>query len=125
VIGEEPYAESAGDCPPPDTRAHDADLTTLARVKASGVPIVVVLVRGRPRSLTDQLPAMRALLAAWLPGTEGEGVADVLFGNCRPSGKLVGCANSFSCGEAVSTTRSRRGRIAWWSGNRHRSTKRD
>ena len=89
VIGEEPYAESAGDRPPPDTLGLDgADLATLARVKASGVPMVVVLVSGRPLIVSDQLPEMRALVAAWLPGTEGQGVADVLFGDYKPSGKL-------------------------------------
>jgi beta-glucosidase len=89
VVGEQPYAESAGDRQAPDTLGlDDADLATLAQVKASGVPMVVVLVSGRPLIVTAQLPAMRALVAAWLPGTEGEGVADVLFGDAKPTGKL-------------------------------------
>jgi beta-glucosidase len=49
---------------------------------------VVVLVTGRPLVLTDLLPGWRALVVAWLPGSEGAGVADVLFGDAAPSGKL-------------------------------------
>jgi hypothetical protein len=57
-------------------------------VKASGVPVVVVLVSGRPLDIAAELPGWNALLAAWLPGTEGGGVADVLFGDYAPTGKL-------------------------------------
>jgi len=64
------------------------DLNTLATLKRAGVPIVVVLVSGRPLVITDQLPGWTALIAAWLPGTEGQGVADVLFGDYRPTGTL-------------------------------------
>jgi len=60
----------------------------LAKLKASGVPVVVVLVSGRPLDISAQLPDWDALLAAWLPGTEGHGVADVLFGDYPPTGKL-------------------------------------
>lgn len=65
-----------------------ADLDTLARLKATGVPVVVVLVSGRPLDIAAQLPDWDGLVAAWLPGTEGQGVADVLFGNYNPTGKL-------------------------------------
>ncbi|MFC7761768.1 glycoside hydrolase family 3 C-terminal domain-containing protein [Catellatospora bangladeshensis] len=65
-----------------------ADLDTLAELRKSGKPVVVVLVSGRPVDVTAQLPQWRALLAAWLPGTEGAGVADVLFGSHKPTGKL-------------------------------------
>ena len=89
MIGEEPYAEGAGDRLPPDTLGlDDGDLATLARVKASGVPMVVVLVSGRPLIVGSHLREMRSVVAAWLPRTEGEGVADVLFGDYKPSGKL-------------------------------------
>jgi beta-glucosidase len=87
VIGELPYAEGKGDRP--DSMSLDqTDLDTLARLKAAGVPTVVVLVSGRPLDIAAQLPSWDALLEAWLPGTEGQGVADVLFGDYNPTGKL-------------------------------------
>jgi beta-glucosidase len=87
VVGETPYAEGKGD----RTGAmglDQEDLQTLAKLKASGVPVVVVLVSGRPLDIAAQLPDWKALLAAWLPGTEGGGIADVLFGDFKPTGKL-------------------------------------
>src|SRR5205085_11008533 len=87
VVGETPYAEGKGDRT--GSLGLDAtDLQTLATLKASGVPVVVVLVSGRPLDIAAQLPDWSALLAAWLPGTEGAGVADVLFGDYNPTGKL-------------------------------------
>ena len=50
--------------------------------------MVVVLLSGRPLILGDVVGAADALVAAWLPGTEGDGVADVLFGAVKPTGKL-------------------------------------
>jgi beta-glucosidase len=50
--------------------------------------LVVILLSGRPLIITGQLPLADAWLAAWLPGTEGGGVADVLFGDCLCTGKL-------------------------------------
>ncbi|MDN3027996.1 glycoside hydrolase family 3 N-terminal domain-containing protein [Streptomyces sp. S.PB5] len=87
VVGETPYAEMHGDRPG-GMGLDQEDLQTLSRLKASGVPVVVVLVSGRPLDIAAQLPDWRALLAAWLPGTEGGGVADVLFGDHAPTGKL-------------------------------------
>ncbi|MER7480279.1 glycoside hydrolase family 3 N-terminal domain-containing protein [Streptomyces sp. NPDC126510] len=87
IVGETPYAEMRGDRPG-SMELDQEDLQTLARLKASGVPVVVVLVSGRPLDIAAQLPDWKALLAAWLPGTEGSGVADVLFGDHAPSGKL-------------------------------------
>jgi beta-glucosidase len=87
VVGETPYAEGQGDRPG-SIGLDAADLQTLATLKASGVPVVVVLVSGRPLDIAAQLPDWSALLAAWLPGTEGAGVADVLFGDHAPTGKL-------------------------------------
>jgi len=52
------------------------------------VPVVTVLLSGRPLVLGPALDASDAFLAAWLPGTEGQGVADVLFGDYKPTGKL-------------------------------------
>ncbi|MDX6282720.1 MAG: beta-glucosidase, partial [Kribbellaceae bacterium] len=87
VIGETPYAESKGDRPGA-MGLDQADLDTLARLKATGVPVVVVLVSGRPLDIAAQLPDWAGLIAAWLPGTEGQGVADVLFGDYNPTGQL-------------------------------------
>jgi beta-glucosidase len=87
VVGETPYAEGAGDRP--GSMSLDAtDLATLSRLRASGVPVVVVLVSGRPLDVAAELGGWDALVAAWLPGTEGRGVADVLFGDYDPTGKL-------------------------------------
>jgi len=94
VIGEQPYAEGAGDyqeqpcqyCQPL-TLAKE-QLATIEKIKAAGVPVVVVLVSGRPLLITPELANWDALVAAWLPGTEGDGVADVLFGDYKPTGKL-------------------------------------
>ena len=60
----------------------------MERLAASGVPTVAVLVSGRPLVITDQLRGWNALVAAWLPGSEGGGVADVLFGEAAPTGRL-------------------------------------
>ncbi|GAA2398480.1 beta-glucosidase [Catellatospora methionotrophica] len=87
VIGETPYAEYEGDRPD-GVKLDQVDLDTLATLRKSGVPVVVVLVSGRPVDVSAQLPQVRALVAAWLPGTEGAGVADVLFGAYAPTGKL-------------------------------------
>jgi beta-glucosidase len=96
VIGETPYAEGRGDRPG-GLGLDQEDLGTLARLKASGVPVVVVLVSGRPLDISAQLPDWTALLAAWLPGTEGAGVSDVLFGDHAPTGKLpMSWPHSFS-----------------------------
>jgi beta-glucosidase len=87
VVGEKPYAEWLGDRD--DGLGLDAtDLQTLGAVQRAGVPAVVVLVSGRPLVVTDELPGWSALVAAWLPGSEGAGVADVLFGDHAPTGKL-------------------------------------
>jgi beta-glucosidase len=87
VIGETPYAEGMGDRPG-SMSLDQTDINTLNTLRASGVPVVVVLVSGRPLDIAAQLPNWNALVAAWLPGTEGQGVADVLFGVAQPIGKL-------------------------------------
>jgi len=87
VVGENPYAEGQGD----RTGAmglDSADLQVLSRLRASGVPVTVVLVSGRPLDIAAQVDGWAALVAAWLPGTEGRGVADVLFGDYNPTAKL-------------------------------------
>ena len=57
-------------------------------MKAAGIPVVVILLSGRPMILDQVLDKADAFVAAWLPGTEGDGVADVLFGDYKPTGKL-------------------------------------
>jgi beta-glucosidase len=86
VVGEKPYAETPGDRS--DLRLSAADAALIKRAKQSGAPVVAVLLSGRPLVLGDALDACDAFVAAWLPGTEGQGVADVLFGECKPTGKL-------------------------------------
>jgi beta-glucosidase len=89
AIGEKPYAEFLGDRPNPgDLNLDSEDVAVLERIHAKGIPIVAVLISGRPLIMTQQLSDWAALLAAWLPGTEGEGVVDVLFGDYPPTGKL-------------------------------------
>src|SRR3954471_9150516 len=87
VVGETPYAEGQGDRPG-SMSLDSTDLATLSRLRAAGVPVIVVLVSGRPLDIASELPNFSALLAAWLPGSEGAGVADVLFGDYAPTGKL-------------------------------------
>jgi beta-glucosidase len=65
------------------------DHTTVRNMKAAGIPVVVVLISGRPMILGDLVDLADAWVAAWLPGTEGDGVADVLFGDYAPTGKLA------------------------------------
>jgi beta-glucosidase len=86
VVGEEPYAEFEGDRP--ELGLAQADKDAIAAAKKAGVPLVVVLLSGRPMVVTDELAQANAFVAAWLPGTEGTGVADVLFGDHKPTGKL-------------------------------------
>jgi beta-glucosidase len=86
VLGEMPYAEGAGDRR--DLKLSPNDIALMAKARESGAPVITVLVSGRPLILEAALDMSDALVAAWLPGTEGQGVADVLFGNCGPTGKL-------------------------------------
>jgi beta-glucosidase len=87
VLGETPYAESNGDRSD-ELTLDGSDQIVLDNLKKAKIPVVVVLVSGRPLVVTKELPSWKALVAAWLPGTEGAGVADILFGRAKPSGKL-------------------------------------
>ncbi|MFV2175586.1 glycoside hydrolase family 3 protein [Actinomadura sp. LOL_016] len=87
VVGEDPYAEYHGDRTG-GLGLDDADLRTIERLQAADVPVIVVLVSGRPLDIAQRLPGWDALVASWLPGTEGAGVADVLFGRTAPTGRL-------------------------------------
>lgn len=87
VVGETPYAEFLGDRESLDLP--EEQLKIIDRVVASGTPTVVIMIAGRPLTgIENRLPEWDAFLMAWLPGTEGQGVADVLFGDYNPSGKL-------------------------------------
>jgi len=86
VVGETPYAEGSGY--KSDLNLSSADITTINTVRDSGTPYVIVLVSGRPRIMTSQIADADAFVAAWLPGTEGQGVAEVLFGDYGFTGKL-------------------------------------
>lgn len=86
VFGEDPYAEFQGDLPNVDFDA-DAPLALLRRLQAAGVPVVSVFLSGRPLWVNPELNASDAFVAAWLPGSEGAGLADVLFR--RPDGQIA------------------------------------
>lgn len=87
VYGEKPYAEFQGDVPnlafsPGD----DSDLELLRRLRAAGIPVVSIFLSGRPLWVNPQLNASNAFVAAWLPGSEGDGIADVIFR--KPDGAM-------------------------------------
>jgi beta-glucosidase len=86
VIGETPYAEFTGDRD--DLSLAKEDLEAVAAMKKAGLPVVVILISGRPMIINEVLEQSDAFMAAWLPGTEGQGITDVLFGDYKPTGKL-------------------------------------
>lgn len=103
VIGESPYAEWFGDFREKDfnnklfttERSHtthfestDVNLKEIKAWKAAGKKVILVLVAGRPLPITKLIDAADGFVMAWLPGSEGAGVADVLFGDVKPTGKL-------------------------------------
>jgi len=109
VVGEGTYAETEGDhgfknsgewtscvsCLEYKNQAMSINLADcpnsalVAKCKASGKPVVVVLLSGRPMIITPELEQSSAFVAAWLPGSEGAGVADVLYGDKKFTGKLT------------------------------------
>ncbi len=86
VVGEEPYAEMKGDRA--DLSLAPADAALIAKAKATGKPVITLLYSGRPLVLGSALEQSDAFVAAWLPGTEGQGLTDILFGDHAPTGKL-------------------------------------
>jgi beta-glucosidase len=111
VIGETPYAEGMGDirhggavprgsgvqtmtnlAPYGTTlvlaERHPEDIATIERIRAQGIPVVTVMISGRPLVTNAEMAASQAFVAAWLPGSEGAGVADVLFGDHDFQGTL-------------------------------------
>ena len=91
VAAETPYAEGKGDIVFPATMRHSArypaDFAALDRVSGKGVPVVTILLSGRPVSANDLINRSDAFVAAWLPGTESQGIVDLLFAgrNGRPT----------------------------------------
>lgn len=95
VVGERPYAEGDGDIGPSGTLRHSGrypeDLAVLQAVSGKGKPVVTVFVSGRPLYVNDLLNLSDVFVAAWLPGTEGKGVSDLLVSSSKRydfSGKL-------------------------------------
>ncbi|CAN1251211.1 Beta-glucosidase BoGH3B [Linum perenne] len=86
VVGEGTYAEYEGDSS--NLTIPHSGLTTIDNV-CGAMRCVVILITGRPMVIQPWLPKIDALVAAWLPGTEGQGVADVLFGDYGFTGKLA------------------------------------
>ncbi|HEU0291495.1 MAG TPA: glycoside hydrolase family 3 N-terminal domain-containing protein [Anaerolineales bacterium] len=87
VLAEKPYAEGVGDAA--DVSLTDNELQLLNQLRKQSRALVVILLSGRPRVITDGLPLAEAWVAAWLPGTEGAGIADVLFGDHPFTGKTA------------------------------------
>ncbi len=87
VFGEQPYAEFVGDRK--DLAFRDEEgLNLLKAYRARGIRTVAVFLSGRPLWVNREINAADAFVAAWLPGSEGAGVADVLFGTVQPTGRL-------------------------------------
>ena len=86
VVGEPPYAEMYGDST--NLTISEPGPSTIGNV-CGGVKCVVVVVSGRPVVMEPYVSTIDALVAAWLPGTEGQGVADALFGDYGFTGKLA------------------------------------
>jgi beta-glucosidase len=86
TVGEWPYAEGPADSA--DLRLSPEDIEIIERVRARVDKLVVVIISGRPLVITEQYPLADAWVAAWLPGSEGDGVAEVLLGDYPFTGKL-------------------------------------
>lgn len=79
VYGEHPYAEFQGDIPTLKYQpSESSDLALLKKLKAQGIPVVSLFLSGRPLFTSPEINASDAFVAAWLPGTQGDGLADVL-----------------------------------------------
>jgi beta-glucosidase len=103
VLYENPYAEFCGDVPDPNFTAaaitrpmysvcgqiYDGNAATIvSNMKTAGIPLVLVVVSGRPIRIESYLSTFDAVVAAWLPGSAGNGVADALYGTSSYSGLL-------------------------------------
>jgi len=111
VFGETPYAEGVGDLKTLEYQAGDkTDLALLKRLKAAGVPVVAVFLTGRPLWVNPELNASDAFVSAWLPGSEGGGIADVIVGDAagKPRNDFHGKL-SFSWPKSAAQTSLNRG----------------
>ncbi len=99
VIGERPYAEKNGyrktltldyeDFLTPDIQVLEyRDTRVIRKIKQAKIPLIVIYIGGRPLIISDIVKKSDAFMVAWLPGTEGDGVVDVLLGEFYPTGKL-------------------------------------
>jgi beta-glucosidase len=86
VVGETPYAEGVGD--KGDLSLSTGDVRLITKMKKRCDSLVLIIISGRPLIITDIIDMCDAVVAAWLPGTEGRGIADVLLGDYGFSGKL-------------------------------------
>lgn len=86
VVGEMPYAEGLGD--KADLRLADSDIKMITNMRPLVDKLIVVIISGRPMIITDQFSMADAWVMAWLPGTEGQGVSDMLFGDHPFTGRL-------------------------------------
>ena len=86
IVGEKPYAEGWGDNANPSLSPED--LLAIEKVKAKSKKIVVIIVSGRPLDIKDYAKNWDGVIATWLPGSEGQGVTDVLFGDYSFTGTL-------------------------------------
>jgi beta-glucosidase len=98
VLSEKPYAEFLGDSATLNTPQIVTDLGVVDAAHQAGKKVVAVVLSGRPIVLTAHVANADAWIAAWLPGTEGDGVADVLYGTVKPTGKL---SHSFPKADAM------------------------
>lgn len=86
VVAESPYAEGKGDSMTLSLRP--GDLLVIERAKENFDTVILVLLSGRPLVMEEALEGISAFVCAWLPGTEGDGITDVLFSKVKPTGKL-------------------------------------
>lgn len=85
VVGETPYAEMKGDVK--EVKLSDQDAALIAKAKTSRASVVTVVYSGRPLAMGAAMADSDAVVAAWLPGSEGQGMTDVLFGDFKFTGK--------------------------------------
>ena len=88
VVGEEPYAEGAGDRRPEELVLNAAQRELIGAYHQQGTRVVTVLISGRPLLVGQELAWSDAFVAAWLPGSEGSGIAELLFGDHNFTGRL-------------------------------------
>jgi len=86
VVGENPYAEGWGD--QENLFLNEKDLETIEKLRNNSKKIIVIIISGRPLEIKNEIKNWDAVVAAWLPGSEGGGVADVIFGLQPITGKL-------------------------------------